>query len=123
MPRANTKPELQLRAALHARGMRYRIHIRDLPGRPDIAFSRARLAVFVDGCFWHGCPEHGVPPKNNAEWWAAKLAANVERDRRKDEELRELGWEVIHIWEHVLASDAADLVESAWRRRTRGRGN
>lgn len=110
MPRVNSEPELRLRRALHARGLRYRIHAR-LPGRPDIAFTRARLAVFVDGCFWHSCPEHGVLPKSNQDWWREKLETNVQRDRRKDEELQGLGWTPLHIWEHQSSEQAADIVQ------------
>lgn len=93
--------------------MRYRLHAK-LPGRPDLVFTRAKLAVFVDGCFWHRCPEHGIMPKNNREWWLEKLEANVVRDRLKDDALDALGWRVVHIWEHEPASDAADRVEVLW---------
>lgn len=111
---------MALRKELHGRGLRFRIHAK-LPGRPDIAFTRAKLAVFVDGCFWHCCEYHGTLPKNNAEWWRAKLDGNLERDRRKDAELRQLGWTVLHIWEHEPVRDAAATVEALWRERT-GRG-
>jgi DNA mismatch endonuclease (patch repair protein) len=70
----------------------------------------ARVAVFVDGCFWHSCPDHGVAPKNNREWWKAKLTANIERDRRKDEQLRALGWYPLHVWEHEESDAAADRI-------------
>jgi DNA mismatch endonuclease (patch repair protein) len=110
--------ELALRRALHARGVRFRLHRRDLPGTPDVVLSRARIAVFVDGCFWHGCPEHGVLPKNNREWWRKKLAENAERDRRKDAQLEELGWLPMHFWEHTPADEMADVVVEAWRSRT-----
>lgn len=118
MPRSSTKPEVALRRALHARGLRFHVHRRDLPGTPDIVLSRARIAVFVDGCFWHGCGEHGVLPKNNREWWAAKLAANAERDSRKDAELQKLGWLPMHLWEHMPVDDMTDVVVAAWRSRT-----
>ena len=114
MPRANTGPELALRRQLHTRGLRYRVNLRGIPGRPDIAFTRARIAVFVDGCFWHRCPDHGVLPKHNAEWWEAKLAETVARDRRKDSALRECGWTVIHVWEHEDPADAADVIAAQW---------
>ena len=117
MPTASTKPEIELRRELHARGLRFRIHMTALPGTPDVVLTRARLAVFVDGCFWHGCAEHGVLPKNNREWWAAKLAKNVERDRRKDEELVALGWLPLHFWEHTTVRQAADEVVELWRLR------
>jgi len=118
MPRASTRPELALRRALHARGVRFRLHRRDLPGTPDVVLSRARIAVFVDGCFWHGCPEHGVLPKNNREWWRMKLADNAARDRRKDAQLEELGWLPMHFWEHTPPDQMADVVVEAWRSRT-----
>jgi DNA mismatch endonuclease (patch repair protein) len=117
MPRRNTGPELLLRRELHSRGLRFRVHVK-LPGRPDIALTRARIAVFVDGCFWHGCSEHGTLPKNNREWWREKLDSNVRRDQLKDDALRALGWEVLHVWEHERVGHAADLIEDAWRRRT-----
>jgi DNA mismatch endonuclease (patch repair protein) len=115
--RTSTKPELALRRELHRRGLRFRVHHAGLPGRPDIAFTRARLAVFVDGCFWHACPEHGTLPRNNRDWWRAKLDRNVTRDRAKDAALDELGWVVLHVWEHEAMAAAADRVEAAWRRR------
>ena len=83
MPRKDTGPEVLVRRALHRLGLRYRVNYRGLPGTPDIAFTRARIAVFVDGCFWHSCPEHGVTPKANRQWWTDKLQATVERDGRK----------------------------------------
>jgi DNA mismatch endonuclease (patch repair protein) len=116
--RSSTKPEVALRRELHARGLRFRLHRRDLPRTPDIVLSRARIAVFVDGCFWHGCPDHGVMPKNNREWWRTKFETNSQRDRRKDTELRELGWFPIHLWEHTTVQDMADLVVAEWRNRT-----
>ena len=85
MPRSGTKPEIALRRELHRRGLRFRVNLRGVPGSPDIAFTRARLAVFVDGCFWHGCPDHYVAPKNNSQWWADKLAENRRRDMKVDE--------------------------------------
>jgi DNA mismatch endonuclease (patch repair protein) len=117
MPRSSTKPELALRRALHARGLRFRLHRRDLPGTPDVVFTRARIAVFVDGCFWHACLEHCVAPKNNREWWQAKLAANIERDRRKDAELQQLGWLPIHLWEHTPVEEMVEVVMTSWRLR------
>ena|ERR1700677_3218918 len=117
MPTKDTRTEMALRRELHRRGLRFRVQVRTLPGRPDIALTRARIAVFVDGCFWHRCPDHGTAPKNNGEWWAAKLAANVARDRRKDEKLRDLGWLPIHVWEHEGPADAADTIQSLWRSR------
>jgi DNA mismatch endonuclease (patch repair protein) len=115
--RSDTKPEMALRAALHAKGYRYRKDFRlDLPlrrVRPDIAFTRRRVAVFVDGCFWHACPDHGSKPKNNDWYWSPKLAKNVERDRAADEALAQAGWTVVRIWEHVPLPDAIDAVITA----------
>jgi DNA mismatch endonuclease (patch repair protein) len=111
--RADTKPELALRRELHRRGLRYRVALAGLPGRPDIAFTRAKVAVFVDGCFWHRCPRHATMPRNNRDWWADKLSRNVARDRAKDAALAELGWTVLHVWEHEAVGDAADRVQQA----------
>jgi len=115
--RTDTKPELRLRSALHALGYRYRKdHRLDLPlrrVRPDIAFTSRKVAVFVDGCFWHACPEHGSAPKNNEWYWSPKLAKNVERDRACDAALADAGWTVIRLWEHVPLADAiAEVVET-----------
>ncbi|WP_238015564.1 very short patch repair endonuclease [Dactylosporangium sp. AC04546] len=115
--RASTKPELALRRELHRRGLRFRVNHPGLPGRPDLAFTRAKVAVFVDGCFWHCCPEHGTIPRNNRDWWRAKLDRNVARDRAKDVALADLGWVVLHVWEHEAPDAAADRVEVEWRRR------
>ncbi len=94
----DTKPELRLRRALWATGCRYRKQA-ELPGRPDLAFIGARLAVFVDGCYWHGCPRHYSSPATNRPFWIEKLRANDERDQRKDRELEALGWRSLHVWE------------------------
>jgi DNA mismatch endonuclease, patch repair protein len=112
--RTDTKPELALRTALHAMGYRYRKDFRlDLPlrrVRPDIAFTRRKVAVFIDGCFWHACPDHGGKPKNNEWYWSPKLARNVERDRAADEALERAGWTVVRLWEHVPLGDAVAAV-------------
>lgn len=108
----NTSPELALRSALWALGFRYRVHFR-LPGmrrRADIVFPRDRIAVFVDGCFWHGCPDHGTWPKSNAEWWRSKIEANRRRDRDTDRRLSADGWTVLRFWEHTDAPVAARVV-------------
>ena len=115
MPRASTGPEILIRRELHRRGLRFRINHPRLPGRPDIAFTAARIAVFIDGCFWHSCPEHGVLPRNNRDWWRAKLERNVQRDREKDAQLELIGWTVMHVWEHEGASTAVDTIEQMWR--------
>lgn len=117
MPSRDTGAEMALRRELHNRGMRYRTHLKTLPGKPDIAFTRARIAVFVDGCFWHRCPDHGTAPKNNSEWWADKLATNVARDRRTDDELQKLGWMTLHVWEHEDPATAAEAITKLWRSR------
>lgn len=119
---------MQLRRELHARGLRYRVEASVVPGlrrTADLLFPGPRVAVFVDGCFWHMCPEHGNTPKANRDWWRAKLERNVERDRDTDAQLREAGWEVIRIWEHELRSNVtgvADHVERTVRRGFRDRG-
>jgi DNA mismatch endonuclease (patch repair protein) len=116
-PRSATKPEVALRRELHRRGLRFRVNHPGLPGRPDVAFTRAKVAVFVDGCFWHCCPDHGTLPRNNREWWRAKLDRNIARDGAKDAALAGLGWSVLHVWEHEAAGESADRVEAEWRRR------
>lgn len=118
LKRAGTKPELALRSELHRRGLRFRVNVKELPGRPDVAFTKAMLAVFVDGCFWHGCELHGVAPKANSEWWARKLEQNRARDARNDESLRSLGWLVVRVWEHDDPVVAADEISRRWAERT-----
>lgn len=111
--RRDTGPELAIRRILHAHGLRYRVDVRPLPDlnrRADIVFPRARVAIFVDGCFWHGCPEHYTPPKANGDFWATKVATNRDRDRETDEHLTAAGWTVVRIWEHVPASRAVELI-------------
>lgn len=109
--RRDTKPEIELRRRLHSLGYRYRVN-HPLPGMPrrraDLTFTAKRVAVFVDGCFWHGCPEHGTSPRNNGAWWAEKLRKNVARDRETDAALDVAGWCVVRIWEHENP-DAATL--------------
>ena len=107
--RRDTGPELAVRQRLHALGYRYRVDHRPLPdlrARGDLVFTRARVVVFVDGCFWHRCPQHATSPRHNGVWWQAKLDANVARDRATDRRLAEAGWRVVRIWEHE-APDAA----------------
>ncbi|MFC5182270.1 very short patch repair endonuclease [Actinomadura harenae] len=116
--RSDTKPEIALRRALHARGYRYRKDFRmDLSSgvrvRPDIVFTARKVAVFVDGCFWHVCPEHGREPTSNEWYWTPKLRRNVERDRVADVALRAAGWRVVRLWEHVSLSEAVDAVTDA----------
>lgn len=106
--------ERALRSELHRRGIRFRVHYRVLEGTRrtvDIAFPRAKVAVFRDGCFWHGCPIHGTQPRNNAAWWRAKIDGNRARDRDTDERLRKLGWRVVRVWEHdARAADKIALI-------------
>ena len=120
--RRDTAPELALRRALHARGVRYRVDF-PIPRMPrrraDIVLTKARIAVFVDGCFWHSCPVHATFPAANAAWWREKLARNVERDRETDLHLIALGWVVLRYWEHADMQAAADEVYETWRRMTR----
>jgi DNA mismatch endonuclease (patch repair protein) len=115
--RTDTKPEMALRRALHGRGLRYRKDYRlDLDGarvRPDIAFTARRVAVFVDGCFWHVCPEHGTKPANNTWYWGPKLTRNVERDRAADAALAAAGWRVVRVWEHEPLEAAVAAVVAA----------
>ena len=115
---SSTGPELALRRELHRRGLRFRVNVRNLPGRPDIVLSRARIAVFVDGCFWHGCPVHAVAPKANATWWESKLSDNRERDERNEASLRDTGWLVVRAWEHENPTTVAEEIERLWRRGT-----
>ncbi|MFI5715064.1 very short patch repair endonuclease [Nocardia sp. NPDC051750] len=114
--RAHTEPELALRRELHRRGIRYFVDRAPLRGqrrRADLVFPRLRVAVYVDGCFWHRCPVHATDPKNNADWWAEKLAGNVARDRATDAALVAAGWQVVRVWEHEDPVCAADRVQAA----------
>jgi DNA mismatch endonuclease, patch repair protein len=122
--RVNTKPEMALRSALHRRGYRYRKDLRlDLSGdpsgsgrvrvRPDIVFTARKVAVFVDGCFWHACPEHGRQPTVNEWYWTPKLRRNVERDRAADTALTAAGWRVVRLWEHMPLTAAVEQVVAA----------
>jgi DNA mismatch endonuclease (patch repair protein) len=116
--RRDTGGELALRSELHRRGLRYRVERQVLKGlrrRADIVFSRQKVAVFVDGCFWHGCPDHGTWPKNNAAWWREKIEANRARDADTDRRLREAGWFSVRVWEHEPVAAAADRVEEIVR--------
>ncbi|CAN5835878.1 very short patch repair endonuclease [soil metagenome] len=107
---SGTKPEMRLRRALWAAGLRYRVRSK-LPGKPDVIFLSQRLAVFVDGCFWHECLLHATYPKTNEEFWRTKLRSNVDRDRRVDEELSQAGWRVLRFWEHDVKDDLSRVVE------------
>ena len=114
--RENTGPERLLRRALTARGVRYRLHGR-LPGRPDIVFNRSKLAVFVDGCFWHSCKKCNIPrPRSNKTYWLPKLARNQQRDRRVNMQLVRRGWSVVRLWEHQVFSDAEECAAKVLHR-------
>ena len=115
--RVDTKPEIEVRSLLHRNGFRFR---KDYPIRltsgtivhPDIVFTKKRVAVFIDGCYWHSCPIHGTTPKSNRHYWIPKLRQNVERDKKTDIDLRANGWKVLRIWEHVDPEDAASMIAS-----------
>ncbi len=98
----DTKPELILRRALWAAGLRYRLGVKPLGVRADVVFPGPRVAVFVDGCFWHGCPDHYVRPRSRQDFWSKKLSSNVERDRRQTLTLEDAGWRVCRFWEHEI---------------------
>lgn len=106
----DTKPELILRQALWRRGLRYRVNFKTPAGRADLAFPARSVAVFVDGCFWHGCPEHYVKPRNDASFWKSKLQENVARDERQTYWLEHNGWCVLRFWEHEVYVDLARVV-------------
>jgi len=113
----DTEPELAVRRALHARGYRYRVDMRpstEIRSRADIVFTRQKIAVFIDGCFWHRCPTHATTPKTNSGYWLPKLKRNAERDLEVTESLRSLGWTVLRFWEHELPREVVEQVEAAW---------
>lgn len=117
--RVDTRPEMLIRSALHERGLRYRKHLRISLGRgsvcPDVVFPKARVAVFVDGCFWHRCPEHGVQPRFNPGYWDPKLERNTRRDQFVTEALKQAGWTVVRVWEHEPVQQAAEWIASVVR--------
>ncbi|MFI0979636.1 very short patch repair endonuclease [Streptomyces sp. NPDC021093] len=99
----DTQPELLIRRLLHAQGLRYRVAAKPLPGlrrTADLVFRPTKVAVFIDGCYWHGCPEHYVPPKTNSGYWSDKVARNMARDQDTSQRLRDAGWTVLRYWEH-----------------------
>lgn len=116
LARRDTSPELRLRQALHAAGMRYFVHRRPLPGlrrQADLVFPRKKVAVFVDGCFWHGCEEHGRRNhRTNGWYWPDKIQSNVQRDRDTDLKLLAAGWAVVRIWEHEDPQVACDRIRA-----------
>lgn len=108
--RRDTAPEMKVRRLLHAAGLHYRVDVQPLPGlrrRADIVIRRLRLAVFIDGCYWHGCPQHGTTPSTNREYWSSKVAANRRRDDDTNSRLAEAGWHFARFWEH---EDPAEVV-------------
>ena len=114
----DTKPELALRSAVHALGLRYRVSAKPLPGlrrTADLVFSRAKVAVFLDGCFWHGCPQHHTVASANAKFWADKVEGNRTRDRNTDQRLAEAGWTSVRVWEHEDPGEAARHIERVVR--------
>lgn len=116
----DTKPELALRSAVHALGLRYRVSAKplaDLRRTADLVFTRAKVAVFLDGCFWHGCPQHHTVASANAKFWADKVEANRTRDRDTDGRLADAGWVSVRIWEHEDVAEAARQVEEIVRSR------
>jgi DNA mismatch endonuclease (patch repair protein) len=116
--RRDTKPELALRRAVWRLGLRYRVDIPPVPGtrrRADLVFTRAKVAVYLDGCFWHSCPVHATVPKANRDWWIAKLRANADRDRDTDRRLAGVGWTIVRVWEHENPDEAAASVAGAVR--------
>lgn len=113
---SDTKPELILRKLLWRSGLRYRLHARTPVGRPDIVFPGKKVAVFVDGCFWHGCPDHYVRPRSSEAFWAEKLRTNTQRDIEQTRKLEDLGWKVCRLWEHEVFETpdrVVGLVQSA----------
>jgi DNA mismatch endonuclease (patch repair protein) len=121
----DTEPEILIRRWLHGHGYRYRVDVRpesSIPRKADIVFRRSRVAVFVDGCFWHGCPEHMTWPKANEEWWRAKIAETRARDRDTTERLREDGWVVVRVWEHEDPQTAASRIAEIVDELAHGRG-
>lgn len=111
----DTSPELTLRRALWNQGLRYRVKLRTVGGVPDVAFPAARVAVFIDGCFWHGCPLHYARPRSNESFWSAKLVTNIERDCRQSRALEAASWWVLRLWEHEVLLELALAVERVRR--------
>jgi DNA mismatch endonuclease (patch repair protein) len=121
--RRDTKPEIAVRRLLHAAGLRYRVDVRPvgaLNRRADIVFTRAKVAVFIDGCFWHGCPDHHTVSKANASYWAAKVERNRERDADTDRRLKAAGWHVMRSWEHEAPQITADRIVEVVHARRKG---
>lgn len=122
----DTKPEIAIRRLLFASGWRFRVHYRTPGGLVDVAFPKLKVAIQIDGCFWHCCPSHGVMPKSNRSFWSEKLAQNKLRDKRQQRVLKALGWQLLRIWEHSVEEELSRTVESivsVLRRKSRSRTN
>jgi DNA mismatch endonuclease (patch repair protein) len=122
--RRDTPKELALRSSLHARGLRYRVDAAPIAGwrrRADLVFSGARVAVYVHGCFWHSCPDHGTSPRANGEWWQEKLESNRLRDADTESRLTTEGWFVVVVWEHDDTEEAAERIANVVQRRMANR--
>ncbi|WP_330279882.1 MULTISPECIES: very short patch repair endonuclease [unclassified Streptomyces] len=120
----DTKPEQLVRRLVHARGLRYRVAAKPLPDlrrTADLVFRPTKVAVFIDGCYWHGCPEHYVPPKTNPGYWSDKVARNMARDRDTDQQLAEAGWLVLRFWEHEPSEECASRIADEVARRRSGK--
>jgi DNA mismatch endonuclease (patch repair protein) len=107
----NTKPEMIVRQFLHAKGFRYRLHVKNLPGKPDIVLPKYKTVIFIQGCFWHGhegC-KYYVVPKTRTDWWLEKIGKNISNDAQKQESLRLAGWKIIQVWECELRADRRDM--------------
>ncbi|MGW5100401.1 very short patch repair endonuclease [Streptomyces sp. NPDC004100] len=116
----DTKPEWLIRTLVHAQGLRYRVAAKPLPDlrrTADMVFRPAKVAVFIDGCYWHGCPEHYVPPRTNPAYWSAKVTRNMARDRDTDQRLEEAGWTVLRFWEHEPPEDCAARIAAEVEKR------
>ncbi|WP_445365386.1 very short patch repair endonuclease [Microbulbifer sp. ANSA001] len=106
----NTKPEVVLRKSLWAMGFRYRLKNK-LPGKPDIVYPSLKTVIFVDGCFWHRCPKHYQSPKARSEFWEDKISGNVDRDKKNNRLLKEMGWIVLRVWEHEIRDSLPECIE------------
>lgn len=121
----DTKPEWLIRRLVHAQGLRYRVSARPIPGlrrTADLVFRPTKVAVFIDGCYWHGCPEHYVPPRTNSGYWSEKVLRNVKRDRDTDQRLSDAGWFVLRFWEHEQSTACADKIAATVLARRGGSG-
>ncbi|MGW2922331.1 very short patch repair endonuclease [Streptomyces angustmyceticus] len=121
----DTKPEQTIRRLVHAQGLRYRVcarPLRDLRRTADMVFRPVKVAVFIDGCYWHGCPEHYVQPKTNVGYWSDKVSKNIARDRDTDAQLAAAGWTVLRFWEHENPEECAQEIQELVSRKRKGSG-